>query len=65
MCKRPVFSDAFYQTINQSNVKVVPLKGSGVEGFTSRGLKYLGGQETDFDDVIFATGFQVSTAFLK
>ena len=33
MCKRPVVADGFYETINQDNVTLVPLKGSSVQGW--------------------------------
>ena len=58
-CKRPVVADGFYEALNQPNVTVVPLKGSSVDAFTTNGLRYLDGQETEFDDVIFCTGYQV------
>jgi cyclohexanone monooxygenase len=63
-CKRPCFHDEYLQTYNRPNVTLVDTDGKGVERLTSRGV-VAGGREYDVDCLIFATGFEVGTAFTR
>ncbi|MFD5827262.1 flavin-containing monooxygenase [Lentzea sp. NPDC060358] len=55
-CKRPQFSDVYYETFNRGNVHLVDTRGRGLEAMTREGI-VAGGEEHAVDCVIFATGF--------
>lgn len=61
-CKRPCFHDEYLQTYNRPNVTLVDTSGKGVERMTEEGI-VANGQHYDIDCLIFATGFEVGTAF--
>jgi cation diffusion facilitator CzcD-associated flavoprotein CzcO len=63
-CKRPTFNDDYLPTFNRPNVKLVDTKGSGVDRVTETGL-VVGGVEYEVDCIIFATGFEVGTAYTR
>jgi len=63
-CKRPCFHDEYLQTFNRQNVTLVDTHGKGVERLTSNGL-VANGREYPLDCLIFATGFEVGTAFTR
>ncbi|HEY4940857.1 MAG TPA: NAD(P)/FAD-dependent oxidoreductase [Rhizomicrobium sp.] len=63
-CKRPCFHDEYLQTYNRPNVTLVDTQGRGVEALTERGV-VANGQEYEIDCLIFATGFEVGTAFTR
>jgi cyclohexanone monooxygenase len=63
-CKRPCFHDDYLQAINRPNVTLVDTKGRGVERATSKGVVALG-VEYALDCLIFATGFEVGTAYTR
>ena len=63
-CKRPTFHDEFYQTFNRDNVNLIDTKGRGVERITERGV-VVDGQEYELDCLIYATGFEVGTAYTR
>jgi cation diffusion facilitator CzcD-associated flavoprotein CzcO len=63
-CKRPTFHDDYLPTFNRPNVKLVDTQGSGVERITEMGLVF-GGVEYEVDCIIFATGFEVGTAYTR
>lgn len=56
-CKRPLFSDEYYELFNRDNVTLVDTRGAGVERITERGL-VVDGTEYAVDCIIFATGFR-------
>jgi cyclohexanone monooxygenase len=64
LCKRPCFHDAYLQSFNRPNVTLVDTDGRGVERITEKGV-VVGGAEVDLDCVIFATGFEVGTAYTR
>jgi cyclohexanone monooxygenase len=63
-CKRPCFHDEYLQTYNRPNVTLVDTNGRGVEGLTERGV-VANGREYEVDCLIFATGFEVGTAYTR
>ena len=63
-CKRPTFNDDYLPTFNRPNVTLVDTLGQGVERITERGLVF-DGVEYPVDCIIFATGFEVGTAYTR
>jgi len=63
-CKRPCFHDEYLQTFNRPNVKLVDTDGRGVERITPRGV-VVAGVEYPVDCIVFATGFEVGTAYAR
>ena len=60
-CKRPCFHDEYLPTFNRPNVHLIDTRGQ-VERITETGV-VANGIETPVDCIIFATGFEVGTAF--
>ncbi|MET9095231.1 NAD(P)/FAD-dependent oxidoreductase [Streptomyces cyaneofuscatus] len=61
-CKRPAFSDAYYQAFNRSDVTLVDTADThGIERVTAHGV-VVGGTTYELDCLIFATGFSVGTS---
>jgi len=63
-CKRPCFHDEYLETFNRPNVTLVDTDGRGVERLTETGV-VANGREYPLDCLIFATGFEVGTAFTR
>ncbi|MFP6661775.1 MAG: NAD(P)/FAD-dependent oxidoreductase [Myxococcota bacterium] len=63
-CKRPTFNDDFLPTFNPPNVELVDTDGQGVERITEKGL-VVAGVEYEVDCIIYATGFEVGTAYSR
>jgi cation diffusion facilitator CzcD-associated flavoprotein CzcO len=63
-CKRPTFNDDYLPTFNRPNVTLVDTLGRGVERVTEKGLVF-DGVEYEVDCIIFATGFEVGTAYTR
>ena len=63
-CKRPTFNDDYLPTFNRPNVTLVDTLGRGVERITETGLVF-DGAEYPVDCIIFATGFEVGTAYTR
>ena len=63
-CKRPCFHDEYLQTFNRPNVTLVDTRGQGVERVTERGV-VANGVEYELDCLIYATGFEVGTAYTR
>jgi len=63
-CKRPCFHDEYLPTYNRPNVHLVDTHGKGVEALTERGV-VANGKEYEIDCLIFATGFEVGTAYTR
>jgi cation diffusion facilitator CzcD-associated flavoprotein CzcO len=63
-CKRPCFHDEYLDAYNRPNVTLVDTDGRGVERLTPDGV-VAGGCEYPVDCLIFATGFEVGTAFTR
>ena len=64
LCKRPCFHDEYLQTFNKPNVTLVDTKGRGVNRITKKGIMFEG-KEYEVDCIIFATGFEVGTAYTR
>ncbi|MGH7966825.1 MAG: monooxygenase, partial [Candidatus Binatia bacterium] len=63
-CKRPTFNDEYLPTYNRPNVKLVDTKGKGVDRVTEHSV-VVDGVEYEVDCLIFATGFEVGTAYTR
>src|SRR5712672_48427 len=63
-CKRPTFNDDYLPTFNRPNVTLVDTKGKGVERVTENSV-IVNGVEYEVDCLIFATGFEVGTAYTR
>ncbi len=63
-CKRPCFHDGYLPTFNRPNVTLVDTKGRGVERITERGV-VANGVEYEVDCIVYATGFEVGTAYTR
>src|SRR6202034_1725312 len=64
-CKRPTFNDDYLPTFNRPNVKLINTSDSqGVERITKTGI-VANGIEYPVDCIIFATGFEVGTAWTR
>ncbi|MYE10188.1 MAG: NAD(P)/FAD-dependent oxidoreductase [Gammaproteobacteria bacterium] len=63
-CKRPCFHDDYLATFNRPNVTLVDTKGQGVDRITEQGI-VANGVEYELDCIIFATGFEVGTAYTR
>jgi cyclohexanone monooxygenase len=63
-CKRPTFNDEFLPNFNRPNVTLVDTDGQGVERITEKGV-VVNGVEYELDCLIFATGFEVGTAYTR
>ena len=64
-CKRPTFNDEFLPTFNRPNVTLVDVSAAkGVERITPTGV-VANGVEYPVDCIIYASGFEISTAFRR
>jgi cyclohexanone monooxygenase len=63
-CKRPTFNDEYLPAFNRPNVALVDTRGRGVDRMTEKGLVF-NGVEYEVDCIIFATGFEVGTAYTR
>ena len=63
-CKRPTFNDEYLPTFNRPNVTLVDTNGQGVERVTEHGV-VVEGVEYEVDCLVFATGFEVGTAYTR
>jgi cyclohexanone monooxygenase len=64
-CKRPTFNDEYLPTFNRPNVTLIDTSSAqGVERITKNGV-VANGVEYPVDCIIFATGFEVGTAWTR
>ncbi len=63
-CKRPCFHDDYLATFNRPSVHLIDTDGRGVERITERGV-VVDGVEYELDCLIFATGFEVGTSYVR
>ena len=61
-CKRPTFNDDYLEAFNRDNVTLVDTDGRGVDEITENGL-VVDGTHYDVDCIVYATGFEVGTAY--
>ncbi|MEM5516295.1 NAD(P)/FAD-dependent oxidoreductase [Henriciella sp. AS95] len=64
LCKRPLFSAYFLESLNEPNVHLVDTDGQGVTHIDAAKI-YAGGKGYEVDCIIFATGFDVGAAAHK
>jgi cyclohexanone monooxygenase len=64
LCKRPCFHDEYLQAFNVPGTHLVDTDGKGVDRITERGV-VVGGTEYEVDCIIFASGFEVGTAYTR
>ncbi len=63
-CKRPCFHDDYLPTFNRPNVTLVDTRGQGVERITENAV-IAAGEAYELDCLVFATGFEVGTAYTQ
>jgi cyclohexanone monooxygenase len=63
-CKRPTFNDDYLPTFNRPNVKLVDTQGRGADRITEHAV-IVDGVAYEVDCLIFATGFEVGTAYTR
>ena len=63
-CKRPCFHDEYLDAFNRPNVTLVDTNGRGVEAITENAV-IANGQAYEVDCLIYATGFEVGTAYTR
>nr|MBP7661611.1 monooxygenase [Burkholderiaceae bacterium] len=64
LCKRPCFHDTYLQSFNADSVHLVDTDGKGVERITATGV-VVAGREYPVDCIIYASGFEVGTAYQR
>jgi cation diffusion facilitator CzcD-associated flavoprotein CzcO len=62
LCKRPCFHDAYLQAFNTPGTRLIDTDGQGVEKITEKGF-VVAGVEYEVDCIIYASGFEVGTAY--
>ncbi|QKS01122.1 NAD(P)/FAD-dependent oxidoreductase [Sphingomonas sp. CL5.1] len=63
-CKRPTFNDDYLAAFNRPNVSLIDTSGRGVERVSKAG-PVVDGIEYPVDCIIFATGFEIGTAYTR
>jgi len=63
-CKRPCFHDDYLPSFNRPNTHLIDTDGKGVQEITEHGV-VVDGTEYELDCLIFATGFEVGTAYTR
>ena len=63
-CKRPCFHDEYLETYNLPGVQLVDTKGLGVERVEANSV-IVDGKSYEVDCLVFATGFEVGTAYTQ
>ena len=61
--KRICVDTRYYETFNRKNVQLVDISAAPIEEITPHGLR-TGGQDYEFDVIVFATGFDAMTGTL-
>ncbi len=64
LCKRPCFHDEYLQAYNNPSTHLVDTDGKGVERITPAGV-VVAGREYPLDCIIYASGFEVGTAYSR
>ncbi|MFN5883581.1 MAG: flavin-containing monooxygenase [Burkholderiales bacterium] len=59
-CKRMCVDTDYFQTYNLPHVKLVDIRGTGIEAITPTGVR-AAGQHVEVDDIVYATGFDAMT----
>jgi len=64
LCKRPCFHDSYLQAFNRPGTHLIDTDGKGVERITENGV-VVAGKEYKLDCIIYASGFEVGTAYKR
>src|SRR5436305_7540627 len=64
LCKRPCFHDEYLQSFNIPGVHLIDTDGQGVERITETSV-VAGGRSYEVDCIIYASGFEVGTAYTR
>jgi cyclohexanone monooxygenase len=64
LCKRPCFHDEYLQAFNVPGTHLIDTDGQGVERITETGV-VAGGREYQVDCIVYASGFEVGTAYYR
>ena len=64
LCKRPCFHDEYLETFNRSNVHLIDTNGAGVTAIDETGV-IVGDRHFDLDVLIYASGFEVGTSWIR
>ncbi len=64
LCKRPCFHDEYLQAYNNPSTHLIDTDGKGVERITATGI-VVAGREYPLDCIIYASGFEVGTAYAR
>jgi len=64
LCKRPCFHDEYLQAFNNPNVDLIDTGGKGVDCIAKKGV-VVAGKEYKVDCIIYASGFEVGTAYTR
>ncbi|MGH9169445.1 MAG: NAD(P)-binding domain-containing protein [Acidimicrobiales bacterium] len=64
LCKRPCFHDEYLQAYNEPTVELVDTDGKGVERIDETGV-WVAGVHYEIDCLVFASGFEVGTAYAR
>ncbi len=64
LCKRPCFHDEYLEAFNRPNTHLVDTGGKGVDRITATGA-VAGGRGYELDCIIYASGFEVGTAYTR
>jgi len=62
--KRPILDTDYFETFNRDNVTLVDAQDEPIERVTPKGI-IAGGHTYEFDDLVFATGFDAMTGALE
>ncbi|MEA2235219.1 MAG: hypothetical protein QOD83_5035 [Solirubrobacteraceae bacterium] len=63
-CKRLCLDTNYFETFNRANVRLVDVSSAPIEAITPTGLR-TGGEDFEFDAIVFATGFDAMTGSLS
>ncbi|CAN5867840.1 NAD(P)/FAD-dependent oxidoreductase [soil metagenome] len=64
LCKRPCFHDEYLSAYNEPGIHLIDTDGQGVERITERGV-VAAGVEYEVDCIIYASGFEVGTDYVR
>ena len=62
--KRPPLGHYYFETFNKPHVTLVDVKSNRIEEITEKGVRLENGEESEFDMIIYAIGFDASTGAL-
>ncbi len=64
-CKRPTCNDKYLETFNRTNVELIDVSDAkGVERISARGV-VANGKEYEVDCIVYASGFEITSSYLR